>query len=56
MSLVIIDAGPEQTARAQHFTKADPAVIEESADGATLWAAGDTSAGHLFARDCGQGN
>ncbi len=56
MNLVIIDARSEQTARAQHLTPADRAVIEESADGATAWAAGDTGDGRAFIRDCGQRN
>jgi hypothetical protein len=54
MNLVIIDTRPEQTARAQRLTQADRAVIEESADGATPWTAGDTAGGRAFARDCGQ--
>jgi hypothetical protein len=54
MNLVIINARPEQTARARCLTQADPAVIEESADGATPRAAGDTSVGRAFVRDCGQ--
>jgi hypothetical protein len=56
MNLVIIDARPEQTARAQRLTPADRAVIEESADGATAWAAGDTGGARAFVRDCGQRN
>ena len=50
MNLVIFDARPEQTARTQRLTQADRAVIEESADRATPWAAGDAGNGR------GQGN
>ena len=45
MNLVIFDARPEQTARTQRLTEADRAVIEESADRATPWAAGDAGNG-----------
>ncbi len=50
MNLVIFDARPEQTARTQRLAQADRAVIEESADRATPWAAGDAGNGR------GQGN
>jgi hypothetical protein len=54
MNLVILDARPEQTARARRLTQADAAAIEPLADRATPWAAGDTGDGGAFARDCGQ--
>lgn len=56
MNLVIFNTGPEQTARAQRLTQTDWAVIEESADGATPWTAGDTGKIRAFARDCGHPN